>query len=243
MPGCWWSGWTDRWEGRVPAEIRKRLFALQDLPYRDFTSKLIPTVPGEQVIGVRVPALRALARELRGTPEAEAFLAALPHIYLEENNLHGFLISELRDYDQTISRLDAFLPHVDNWATCDLISPRAFKKHPEALYPGQIAQWLKSPHPYTVRFGVGMLLGLYLDEHFKPEMLEVAAGIVSDAYYVNMMVAWYFATALAKQWEASFPYLSERRLPAWTHNKTIQKAVESRRISQEQKALLKTLRP
>ncbi|MGI6695658.1 MAG: DNA alkylation repair protein [Christensenellales bacterium] len=222
--------------------IQERLFALQDLAYRDFQAKLMPTVDKARVIGVRTPALRQYARELAGTPEAAAFLAKLPHDYYEENNLHGFLIERIKGYEETVAALDAFLPHVDNWATCDLMRPRAFKKRPAALYPAQIDSWLASPHPYTVRFGLGMLLWLYLDEGFEPEMLARAAGIRSDEYYVNMMVAWYFATALAKQPEAALPYLKNHRLPRWTHNKAIQKAVESRRISAERKTYLKALR-
>ena len=165
----------------------------------------------------------------------------LPHRYYEENNLHGLLLSAMPDYDAVVAALEAFLPHVDNWATCDLLSPKVFRKHPSEL-PGQIRRWVADPHPYTVRFGLGMLLSFYLDEAFRPEYLDLAAGVRREEYYVKMMVAWYFATALAKQYAAALPYVEERRLDRWTHNKTIQKAVESYRITPEQKAYLRSLR-
>ena len=221
--------------------IVQRLFALQDAGYRDFQAKLMPTVDKETVIGVRTPDLRKLARSLRGTPVAAAFLSGLPHTYYEENNLHGLLISDFRDYDETVAALDAFLPHVDNWATCDLLAPRAFHPRPAAL-PGDICRWLKEDWCYTVRFGVGMLLKYYLDAEFRPEHLNWVSEVCCEEYYVNMMVAWYFATALAKQYDAAFPWIAEGRLPCWVHNKTIQKAVESYRISPDQKAVLRTLR-
>ena len=222
--------------------IQERLFAMQDLGYRDFHARLMPTIDKARIIGVRIPALRQYARELAGTPEAADFISQLPHYYYEENNLHGFLIERIKDEEGAVAALDAFLPHVDNWATCDMMSPQAFKKRPEGLYPGHISRWLASAHPYTVRFGLGLMLSCYLDEGFAPGMLEKAAGIQSEEYYVNMMVAWYFATALAKQPEAALPYLEKRLLPPWTHRKAIQKAVESRRISPEMKDYLKTLR-
>ena len=221
--------------------IVQRLFALQDPGYRDFQAKLMPTVDRETVIGVRTPDLRKLARSLRGTPEAAAFLADLPHTYYEENNLHGFLICDSKDYAETILALDAFLPFVDNWATCDLMAPRAFQAHPAAL-PGDIRRWLEDGRCYTVRFGVGMLLRYYLDEEFRPEHLQWVSEVCCEEYYVNMMVAWYFATALAKQPDAALPWIAEGRLPRWVHNKTIQKAVESYRISPEQKEILRGLR-
>lgn len=221
--------------------IVSRLFALQDTGYRDFQAKLMPTVDKETFIGVRTPDLRKLARSLRGTPEAAAFLKNLPHTYYEENNLHGFLICDLKDYGETVAALDAFLPFVDNWATCDLMAPRAFRAHPAAL-PGDIRRWLADGRCYTVRFGAGMLLRYYLDAEFQPEHLSWVSDVCCEEYYVNMMVAWYFATALAKQYDAAFPWIAEGRLPCWVHNKTIQKAVESYRISPEQKELLRRLR-
>ncbi len=221
--------------------LQEKLFAMQDVPYGDFNAKLMPAVPRECVIGVRTPALRALAKERRGTPEADAFLAALPHRYFEENNLHAFLLEGIRDAQAAIDAVDAFLPYVDNWATCDQLRPKAFAKHPPQLLP-KVRRWLASEKPYTVRYGIGVLLSYYLDDAFAPEQLQWAAQVRWDEYYVNMMLAWYFATALAKQWDAAAPYMAERRLPVWVHNKTIQKAVESRRISEEQKAYLRSLR-
>ena len=227
--------------GGVEESIRSRLFELQDVKYRDFQCRLMPTVDPKTVIGVRTPAMRRLAKEFSKTPEAVDFLKILPHTYYEENNLHGFLIDTLEDYDQTIEAIDAFLPYVDNWATCDLMSPKVFKKHLPELYE-KIKDWLKSDRTYTVRFGIGMLMSFYLDGHFQPEMLDLVAGVKSQEYYVNMMVAWYFATALAKQYDAVLPIIRERRLGKWTHNKAIQKAIESYRIHDEQKAYLKTLK-
>lgn len=221
--------------------VQERLFAMQDLEYKAFHCKLMPTVDPERVIGVRTPELRRLAKEFAKEPESRDFLRELPHQYYDENNLHGFLISLMKDYGETTAALEMFLPYVDNWATCDLISPKTFKKHPPEL-PEQAKKWMASKHTYTVRFGIGVLLGFYLDEAFEPEYLEWAAELRSGEYYVNMMTAWYFATALAKQYEAAVPYLEGRRLDDWTHNKAIQKAVESRRVSDEQKAYLRSLK-
>lgn len=221
--------------------IRARLFALQDEGYRAFHSRLMPTVPPETVIGVRVPALRRLAKRLAGTPQAEAFLQELPHIYYEENNLHAFLLESIRDYDAALAATEKFLPYIDNWATCDSFCPKAFAKHKEELLP-VLRRWMASDHPYTVRYGMEMLMRYYLDEDFRPEHLAWAAAVHSGEYYINMMRAWYFATALAKQPEAALPWLTARRLDVWTHNKTIQKAVESSRIPAETKAFLRTLR-
>ena len=221
--------------------IAARLAALADPGYADFQRRLMPTVPPETVVGVRMPQLRKLAKSLRGTEEAAAFLAALPHETYEENNLHGLLIGEERDYSRAVEALERFLPYVDNWATCDLLHPKAFDRRPEAL-PGQLERWIGSGRTYTVRFGLGMLMSFYLDGEFRPEYLDLAAGVRWEAYYVKMMVAWYFATALAKQYAAALPYLEENRLGLWVHNKTIQKAVESYRITPEQKGYLRSLR-
>lgn len=221
--------------------IEQRLLALQDLKYRDFQRKLIPTVDPDTVIGVRTPQLRALAKELAGTAEAAEYIKRLPHRYYDENNLHGFLIEKIRDYDAAVAAVEAFLPYVDNWATCDLMSPKVFKRHlPELLE--RIRAWLGSGEVYTVRFGIGMLMSFYLDDAFSPEYPELVAGVRSEEYYVNMMIAWYFATALAKQWDAALPYIVQRRLDRWTHNKAIQKALESYRITDAQKAYLRTLK-
>lgn len=221
--------------------IQEKLFALQDLDYRQFQAKLMPTVDPERVIGVRMPALRKLAKELKGTAEAEAFLQTLPHHYYEENNLHGLLLCARSGYEETVDGLDTFLPHVDNWATCDLLSPKVFAKHHPELWE-QIPQWLADAHPYTVRFGLGMLMSHFLEEDFTPQVLQRAGSIRREEYYVKMMQAWLFATALAKQWDATLPWLTERRLDVWVHNKSIQKAVESRRITPEQKELLRGLK-
>ncbi|NLB51510.1 MAG: DNA alkylation repair protein, partial [Syntrophomonadaceae bacterium] len=219
---------------RVDAMVQTKLFEMQDLKYKEFQCKLMPTVNPETVIGVRTPELRKFAREFSQTPQAAEFLKILPHTYYEENNLQGFLIERIKDYDTAIAAVEAFLPYIDNWATCDLISPKIFKKHLPELYK-KINVWLKSSHTYTVRFGIGMLMSFYLDEEFKPEMLELVAGVRSQEYYINMMIAWYFATALAKQYDAALPFLQEQRLEKWTHNKTIQKAIESYRINDDVK--------
>lgn len=222
-------------------EIQRRLFELQDLKYQAFQCKLMPTVNPETVIGVRTPDLRKLARDYSKTSEASEFLKNLPHKYYDENNLHGFLIETIKDYPDAVAAVNAFLPYIDNWATCDLLSPKIFKKHLSEFYE-QIKTWLKSDRIYTVRFGIEMLMSFYLDDNFKPEMLELVACIRSDEYYINMMIAWYFATALAKQYDAALPFIREQRLEKWTHNKTIQKAIESSRISDETKAYLRTLK-
>ena len=220
--------------------VQRDLFAMQDTGYRDFQVKLIPDVPPETVIGVRTPALRSYAKAFSKSGDAAAFLDTLPHTYFDENQLHAFLLSEEKDYAQVLLRLDAFLPHIDNWATCDQLSPKVFGKHEELI--GIIPRWMASEHTYTVRFGIGMLMRWYLDAQFQPEYLDWVAAVQSDAYYVNMMRAWYFATALAKQYDAALPFLEDDRLDTWTHNKTIQKARESYRVSDVHKAYLKTLR-
>lgn len=222
--------------------ITDRLFELQDLKYRDFNSKLIPTVEPDRVIGVRTPDIRALAKEFNGTDEAEKFLKQLPHFYYEENNLHAFLLEKVKEYSQLIKRLDAFLPYVDNWATCDSMKPPVFKKNKDKLIV-DIKRWLKSGDTYTVRYALNMLMTHFLDgADFKEEYLELAAGVKSDEYYINMMIAWYFATALAKQYDAALPYIQNRRLSVWVHNQTIKKSVESRRITDSQKSYLKKLK-
>lgn len=219
--------------------VQERLFELQDLKYRDFHAKLMPTVSKDCVIGVRMPALRKFAKEFGKTEEAKEFLKQLPHEYYEENNLHGCLIAGMKDYERCTEELDRFLPYIDNWATCDLISPKVFKKYlPELLK--KIRVWISSEHTYVIRFGIGMLMSFYLDEAFEPEYPELVSQIRSEEYYVNMMIAWYFATALAKQYETVLPFIENRCLDKWTHNKAIQKAVESYRITDEQKAYLKT---
>lgn len=225
----------------INERIRKQLFELQDLKYRNFNSSLIPTVDKETVIGVRTPQLRKLAKELSKDPDIGVFLKILPHKYYEENNLHGLIIEGMKDYDKCIAEMELFLPYIDNWATCDIISPKVFKKHlPELL--DEIKVWIGSDHTYTIRLGIEMLMSFYLDDHFKPEYPEMVAGVKSEEYYVNMMIAWYFATALAKQYDAVIPFIEGKRLDKWTHNKAIQKSVESYRITPEQKAYLKMLK-
>lgn len=221
--------------------ITETLFSLRDADYARFQSKLLPTIPAERIIGVRTPQLRKLAKQLRGTKEAEGFLLSLPHTYFDENQLHAFLINEEKDFTACIDRLNAFLPFIDNWATCDQCSPRVFRRHRRELLP-QIDRWLADGQEFTVRFGIGMLMQHFLDEDFDPGCLERVVSAADEAYYVHMEVAWYFATALAKQWEAALPYLQEGRLPVKTHNKAIQKARESFRLSPEQKEYLKTLK-
>ena len=223
------------------SEIRDELFRLQDLKYREMQVRIIPTVKPESIIGVRTPELRAMAKDLSRGKEIGTFLDDLPHAYFEENQLHAFIISGMKDYSGCLGELERFLPYVDNWATCDQMSPRVFRKH-RAELPGRIDDWIGSGETYTIRFGIGMLMEHYLDEDFDPAYPEMAAGIRSDEYYVNMMIAWYFATALAKQYEAALPFIEQKRLDIWTHNKAIQKSIESYRITPEQKEYLRTLK-
>ena len=221
--------------------IKSELFEMQDLQYKSFHSKLMPTVNPDKIIGIRVPELRRFAKDFSKTEEAEMFIKNLPHKYYEEDNLHAFLIEQIKDYQQVIYELNRFLPFVDNWATCDGLTPRIFAKHTDELI-GEIDNWLKSEHIYAVRFAVNMLMKFYLDDNFKEDYLQKVADIKSDEYYVKMVQAWYFATALAKQWDSAVLYLTENKLCEWVHNKTIQKAVESYRITPEQKEYLKKLK-
>lgn len=222
-------------------EIVAELFRLQDQKYAGMQIKLIPTVKADRIIGVRTPELRTFAKKLFTDEDISAFLTALPHQYFEENQLHAFVISLEKDFDQCVAEVEAFLPFIDNWATCDQLSPKAFKKEPEKLLP-YIDRWLRSDHVYTVRFAIGMLMQHFLDEQFDPKYADMVAAVRSEEYYINMMIAWYFATALAKQYDAILPYLEEKKLDDWTHNKAIQKSVESYRITPEQKVYLKTLK-
>lgn len=222
-------------------EIQKQLFELQDMAYRDFHSRLMPDIDKETVIGIRVPMLRKYAKSIAGTELAEKFIKELPHCYYEENNLHMMFITGIKDYDRCLTEIERFLPYIDNWATCDFPAPKCFENHKEDLLP-VIKRWIASSETYTIRYGIGMLMRLYLDADFDPEYLELVAGVKSDEYYVNMMIAWYMATALAKQWDAVIPYIEEHRMSDWVHRKTIQKAVESYRITDEQKRYLKGYR-
>ncbi|MBR6045239.1 MAG: DNA alkylation repair protein [Ruminococcus sp.] len=225
----------------ICTEIRQRLLSMEDKPYKEFHSKLINTVPPERIIGIRVPEKKKLASEYAKREDISAFLADLPHYYYEEYDLHAFIVMKIKDFGRALAETERLLPYIDNWATCDSFCPPVFSKHRQELLPS-ISKWLASEHTYTVRFGIGMLMKLYLDDDFKPEYPEAVAAIKSEEYYIRMMQAWYFATALSKQYESILPYLTENRLDKWVHNKTIQKAVESFRITDEQKAYLKTLR-
>lgn len=225
----------------IEKRIKEWLLSQQDVEYRAFQCRLMPTVDPKTVIGVRTPAMRGIAKSLAKEPDAAEFLQCLPHTYYEENNLHGFLLETIKDYDAAVAAVDAFLPYIDNWATCDSITPKAFKKNlPDLL--GHIRCWLDSGKTYTIRFGINMLMGFYLDEAFTPELADWVAAVENEEYYVNMMIAWYFATALYKQPEAILPYFTQRRLAPWTHNKAIQKSIESRRIPEETKEYLRTLK-
>ena len=222
-------------------KLQKQLFELQDLKYRDFHSKLMPETDKETVIGIRTPVLRKFAKEFAGTSEAEAFLRQLPHRYYEENNLHMMLITGIKDYEKCMEEIQRFLPCIDNWATCDYPAPKCFARHKDQVLE-EAKRWISSGETYVIRYGIGMLMRLFLDEDFSSEYLEMAAAVQSQQYSVNMMIAWYFATALAKQWDATVPYIEQHKLPDWVHRKTIQKAVESYRITPEQKEYLKGFR-
>ena len=220
--------------------VTDSLLALRDEDYRNFHMKLIPNVATERIIGIRTPVLRNFARDFAKSPWAETFLATLPHYYYEENNLHGILISRMRDPDACVAALDRFLPFVDNWATSDLISPASLSKAPEKLLSA-IHRWIDSGETYAVRFAIGRLMAEFLDERFSPEYPELVASVKSGEYYINMMRAWYFATALAKRYDEILPYFTGRRLDVWTHNKAIRKAIESFRVTDSHKDELRTL--
>ncbi len=220
--------------------ITELLFELRDEEYAAFQAKLTPSVDKELFIGVRVPEVRKLAKKLKNEPTASEFLRELPHKYYDENMLHGLLVSEIKDYEKAVEETDRFLPFVDNWAVCDIMSPKVFKKHKTELLE-KIREWTRSEETYTIRFGIEMLMSHFLDEDFRAECLEIPAAVHSEEYYVNMMIAWFFATALAKQWDAAVPYLEQGRLDEWVHKKTVQKARESYRITDEQKAYLKAI--
>ncbi len=221
--------------------IVDKLYKLQDKTYQAMQYKIIPNVDTETIIGVRTPVLRKLAKEMVKTEDYSSFLNNLPHKYFDENQLHAFIISEIKDYDECISYINKFLPYVDNWATCDQMTPKVFKKHPGELLE-HIKVWIKSRDTYTIRFGIGMLMQHYLDDNYNPNYLKMVSQVKSNEYYVNMMVAWFFATALAKQYNDTISYLENKVLDVWTHNKTIQKAIESYRITEEQKEYLRKLK-
>ena len=223
------------------SEIRAELERLQDIQYREMQIRIIPTVKPEHIIGVRTPELRQLAKQVARDGAAEEFLENLPHRYFEENQLHAFILSEMKDPSECMEELERFLPYIDNWATCDQLSPKCFRKYPESL-PEKIREWMAAEETYVIRFGIGMLMQHFLDDRFDPVYLQQVSEVQSQEYYVNMMIAWYFATALAKQTEAALPYLEQYQLDPWVHNKTIQKAVESYRISDPLKEYIRTLR-
>lgn len=241
-----WSKWQEIYYEEekmsdIVEKIQASLWELQDTEYRDFHAKLIPTVAPEAIIGVRTPQVRKLAKKLAKDPEIGEFLAHLPHQYYDENNIHAFVVEQIKDYKECLAQTERFLPYIDNWATCDMMSPKVFAMHKEELL-APVRRWIASSETYTVRYGVGMLMRHYLDEDFLPEYPQLVAEIHSEEYYVNMMRAWYFATALTKQYKAIIPYFEERRLDNWTHNKAIQKACESYRVTAEQKMYLRGLK-
>ena len=225
----------------ISEELRAALFAQSNETFRAFNAKLMPGTDIDRVIGVKTPELKALAKEFGKRPDIGDFLQDLPHRYFEEKQLHAFLIAGTRDFDTCMAETERFLPHIDNWATCDQLSPKVFQKRSRDLLP-HVEEWIGSGRTFTVRFGVLCLMRYFLDADFAPEYPDRVADIRSGEYYVNMMRAWYFATALAKQYETITPYLENHRLDVWTHNKTIQKARESYRITPEQKDYLKTLK-
>ncbi len=219
-------------------DILKELFKLQDLKYKDFHSKLMPDIDKELVIGVRVPDLRKLAKEFFKEKESREFIENLPHKYYEENNIHAFVVEQIKDFNEAVCETERFLPYVDNWATCDMFLPKVFKKHKEELLV-KITEWIKSDKPYVVRYAIVLLMKLYLDEDFKEEYLNMVASVKIEHYYVKMAIAWYFATALAKQYAFAVKYITDKKLEKWTHNKAIQKAIESRVIAKDIKEYLK----
>lgn len=222
-------------------DLQKKLFELQDLNYKAFHQRLIPTIAPERIIGIRTPDLRKFSKNFAQDNDTQAFLNELPHKYYEENNLHAFIIEKIKDYDKAMLETEKFLPYIDNWATCDMFKPKVFSKNTDKLIL-KIDAWLESEQTYTVRYGIGLLMSYYLDENFKTEYLEIVSKIRSQEYYVNMMIAWYFATALAKQYDSAVKFLEDFKLDKWVHNKTIQKSAESNRISPEKTAYLKTLK-
>lgn len=220
--------------------VYERLAACRDEKYKDFLSRLVPNIPKNTVLGVRTPAMRRIAKEIKGTKEAEEFLLALPHEYYEENLVHFFLISSIKDFGECVKAVETFLPYVDCWSVCDQSSPKVFAKEHEKLVPF-IEKWISSDHVYTVRFGIRMLMNEFLGDDFRPEYPEWVAAVKGGDYYIKMMVAWYFATALAKRYDESIVFFEQHRLEPWTHKKAIQKAIESFRVTQEHKEYLKTL--
>lgn len=226
---------------KIENNVIEALFSMQDLDYKAFHAKLIPNVEEETIIGVRTPQLRKYAKEFSKTEGAKEFIKILPHKYYEENNLHGFILEQIKDFDECIAEVERFLPYVDNWATCDMMAPKVFKKNLSKLLE-KIKQWIKASDTYTIRFAIEMLMKYFLDDEFDVVYPKMVSEVNSDEYYIKMMIAWYFATALAKQYDIILPFIENQELEAWTHNKAIQKAIESRRVSEEQKNNLRTLK-
>lgn len=222
-------------------KIQEELFKLQDISYKEFHSKLIPTIDKNTIIGIRIPLLRSYAMKIKYTKEADKFLNTLPHTYYDENVLHALLLSEMTDYETFIKSLQAFLPYIDNWAVCDVLKPKSIKKHKQ-LFIDEIKSWISSKDTYTIRFGVVMLMTYYLDEDYQKDYLNYPLQVKSDEYYVNMAISWFYATALAKHYDEVVKILKDKKLSVWVHNKTIQKAIESYRITKEQKEELKKLK-
>lgn len=222
----------------IESSVRKRLFELQDLNYRDFHSSLMPTVDKDSIIGVRVPELRKLAKELFRNGTGQEFMKILPHSFYEEDNIHAFIVEQIRDFDLCLYETERFLPFIDNWATCDMFSPKVFAKHTDIIYEKSL-EWIKSDRIYTIRYGICMLMRYFLDDNFNEEVLKIVSEVKSEEYYVNMMIAWFFATALAKQYDSAVFYIENNLLDTWVHNKTIQKAIESNRISKDTKKYLR----
>ena len=217
--------------------IKEKLFKLQDKKYQELQSKIIPNIDSSTIIGVRTPEIKKLAKEvIKG--DYKPFLEEVPHKYYDENQLHAFIISEIKDYDECIKYINEFLPYIDNWATCDTLIPKVFKKNTDKLII-EVKKWIKSKDTYTIRYGIGTLMRFYLNDEFKEEYLELVSKIKSNEYYVNMMIAWYYATALAKQYDKTIKYIENNKLDTWVHNKTIQKAIESYRITDKQKDYLR----
>lgn len=225
----------------ITKEIEKKLSVLADKEYREFQAKLIPNVLIDHFVGVRTPELRTYAKELAKREDIAQFLTDVPHRFFDEDQLHAFIISGMKDYNTCISELEKFLPYVDNWATCDQMSPKIFKKHRQDII-APIEKWIASDKTYTVRFGIGMLMEHFLDDDFDIRFPKMVAKLRSEEYYINMMIAWYFATALAKQYDAVIPFIEKRKLDDWTHNKAIQKSIESNRVTPEHKEYLRSLK-
>ena len=221
--------------------VRGSLLSMKDDEYKNFHSKLMPTVNPDKIIGIRVPVLRKFSAEIWKNGIGELFIKNLPHKYYEEDNVHAFCIEKITDIDTAIAETESFLPYIDNWATCDMFTPKVFARHPDIIYE-KCLEWIKSDHVYTVRYGIGMLMRYFLDENFSEDVLKIVSEIRSEEYYVNMMIAWFFATAITKQYESAIRYIEENRLADWVHNKTIQKAIESKVVFVETKEYLRTLK-